>query len=127
MAAEPHTQTPSEQLSFDEGHPMYMQLINGHTIRLIELEPGAPHKRMSIRISIHELEHAPEFEAISYVWGDPKDRANIVCNGKMLSITKSLANAFQRVRYIDQPRLLWADAICINQATRERNPITLRS
>lgn len=101
---------------------MYMQLINGHTIRLIEFEPGAPHKRISIRISIHELEHAPEFEAISYVWGDPKDRANIVCNGKMLSITKSLANAFQRVRYIDKPRLLWADAICINQGdAREKS------
>jgi hypothetical protein len=122
MADEPQTQTPSEQLSFDEGHPMYMQLINGHTIRLIELEPGAPFKRISIRISIHELEHAPEFEAVSYVWGDARDRTNIFCNGKMLSITKSLTNAFQRVRYTDRPRILWADAICINQGdAREKS------
>lgn len=114
---EPTSQTrrSSQAKFFDVSHPMYMQLINGHAVRLFELSPGQGNEQVSITLSIHELEHAPPFDAISYVWGDAKQRQNIVCNKKFLSVTQSLDAALRRVRYTDRPRFLWADAICINQ------------
>ncbi|KAK5947802.1 hypothetical protein OHC33_011172 [Knufia fluminis] len=102
--------------------PMYLELTKEHIIRLIELLPGLPHDRVRIRLSIHELEHAPEYDAISYVWGNANDRVEITCNGKPILITASLNAAFRRIRLKEHSRIVWADAVCINQASiPERN------
>jgi Heterokaryon incompatibility protein (HET) len=107
---------------FGPNHPLYVELSQGHAIRLIELFPGERQSDISIRLSIHELDHAPEFEAISYVWGDPNDTSPILCNGKELHVTVNLIAVLRRARYIDRSRVLWADAICINQGNnREKS------
>jgi hypothetical protein len=95
--------------------PLYTELLRGFTIRLIELEEGEPEEEISIRLLIAELDFAPQFEALSYVWGDPTVRTPISCNGRPLNITLNLHAALLRARYIDRPRILWVDAICINQ------------
>src|SRR6201986_381242 len=95
--------------------PLYTELLTGFTIRLIELEEGEPEEEISIRLLIAELDFAPQFEALSYVWGDPTVRTPIRCNGRPLNITLNLHAALLRARYIDRPRILWVDAICINQ------------
>ncbi|EON64004.1 hypothetical protein W97_03234 [Coniosporium apollinis CBS 100218] len=103
-------------------HPLYLDLFKSHVIRLIELLPGAPDDPIITRLSIQELEHAQDYEAISYVWGDPQNRVPIECNGRTLDITVNLDAAFRRIRYQDRSRLVWADAICVNQGnTRERS------
>lgn len=56
-----------------------------------------------------------EYEAISYVWGDPAKPRSIVCDGQVLAITESIFTALKRFRHVDRVRILWADAICINQ------------
>jgi hypothetical protein len=61
------------------------------------------------------MESLPDYDAISYVWGDPTDTSPLECSGKTLSITKNLHSALRHFRFQDQPRVLWADAICINQ------------
>ncbi|ETN37488.1 uncharacterized protein HMPREF1541_07110 [Cyphellophora europaea CBS 101466] len=107
---------PLKRLSFDyEGHPLYQQLTIGHAIRLVEIARGATSDPISIRLSIHELSHTPDYDAISYVWGGQADHAVVECNGKDLNITHSLEAALRRVRLLDRPRLVWADAVCINQ------------
>lgn len=70
-----------------------------------------------VRLFIVELEHAPEYEAISYAWGDPENTMPIFCNGRELGVTVNLIDAFVRVRHPDRPRTLWADAVCINQGS----------
>ena len=57
----------------------------------------------------------PCYEAISYVWGDATMKEVIICDGKTLWITSSLANALRSVRLPTKVRVLWADGICINQ------------
>ncbi|KAH8655046.1 heterokaryon incompatibility, partial [Tricladium varicosporioides] len=57
----------------------------------------------------------PSYSALSYVWGDPKHVCDIAINGKMAKITKSLANALRSIRKNTKIRVIWADAICINQ------------
>jgi hypothetical protein len=62
------------------------------------------------------MESLPDYDAISYVWGDPTDTSPIKCSGKTLSITKNLHSALRHFRLQDQPCVLWVDAICISQA-----------
>ncbi|KAI0965816.1 heterokaryon incompatibility protein-domain-containing protein [Xylaria arbuscula] len=63
-------------------------------IRLLHLYPGDyDSSRLYGDLRVHKLDAQCEYEAISYSWGDyPK-----------------------AYRYHDRPRVLWADAICINQ------------
>lgn len=61
----------------------------------------------------------PEYEALSYFWGDPKETETIYIQtpteSRSLEIGHNLAVALQHLRYEDNPRSLWVDAICINQ------------
>ena len=114
MADQSEALTPSQMFRW-RAEPPYQQLLEGHVIRLIHLAPGVPQKQISIGLSTHLLEHAPAYEAISYVWGDAPSRSTILCNGQPLSITESLASAFRQARLTLRTRTLWADAICINQ------------
>jgi hypothetical protein len=66
------------------------------------------------------------YEAISYVWGDPKDRELIICQECVVSVTRSLFEALRRFRNVDTVRTLWADAICINQAANEERSSQVR-
>jgi hypothetical protein len=65
-----------------------------------------------------ELEEAPEFEALSYVWGLPNDPVGILCDNEVVPVTQNLHGALVRLRRSgdsDQPRRVWIDALCINQ------------
>lgn len=85
-------------------------------IRLLTLEPAPMrHCLIHIRLETVSLYDGPEYEAISYAWGDPKDTTEVTVNGHPFPITVSLAGALRRFRYADRPRVLWADAVCINQ------------
>ncbi|KAL8717803.1 MAG: hypothetical protein Q9225_004989 [Loekoesia sp. 1 TL-2023] len=67
---------------------------------------------------------ALKFEALSYVWGSDalERRVDIECNGCIVSVGVNLASALTHLRHESESRLLWVDAICINQEdTRERS------
>jgi hypothetical protein len=56
------------------------------------------------------------YEALSYTWGNqPEFNCKVFCNEAAVKITKNLHNCLTHLRYKDQPRRLWVDAICINQ------------
>ncbi|KHJ31961.1 putative heterokaryon incompatibility protein [Erysiphe necator] len=90
--------------------------ISAHQIRILTLHPGLCNSPIVIEIQKHDLKTVKEtYEALSYVWGEPTRRAEIECNGAVLRITKSLHAALRQLRYQDKSRILWVDAICINQ------------
>lgn len=93
----------------------YEPLRGPTAVRLLRLEPGVLGQRLEFSLEEHALEDCPTFEAISYVWGDATDRVPTSCSGYDFQVTKSLTAALGRFRYADCDRLLWADAICINQ------------
>ena len=84
-------------------------------VRLFALAPGRENDTISCTLTVWPLELAPNYEAISYVWGDPTAKIGIRCSGQSLGITKSLHTALKHLRLQDRERMLWADAICINQ------------
>jgi hypothetical protein len=64
----------------------------------------------------------PSYEALSYVWGTETDPSFVTIRGKRarlgsshLSITQNLAEAMRYLRQEHKSRVLWIDAICINQ------------
>ncbi|KAF7194910.1 Heterokaryon incompatibility protein 6, OR allele [Pseudocercospora fuligena] len=95
--------------------PPYRELVRDRLIRLVELLPGKDDDEIQTRLSIVDLRQEPTYEAISYVWGDAQDRIRISCQGKDFFITRNLYNAFRRLRLSDRTRVLWADAMCIDQ------------
>ncbi|KAF2106138.1 heterokaryon incompatibility protein-domain-containing protein [Lophiotrema nucula] len=55
------------------------------------------------------------YHALSYVWGDPTPVCDIDIDGKMTKISRSLGDALFSIRTNTDYRVIWADALCINQ------------
>jgi hypothetical protein len=86
-----------------------------HEIRILELEPAKSEEPLRGSFVIATLNEPPKFEALSYVWGEPSFTHDIEIGRAKLPITQRLDNALRRFRNVDQTRLLWVDAVCINQ------------
>ena len=100
---------PREQLLYDR------RLLNAEVrLLIISPSPDASHS-LECQLRCVDMNTTPSFEALSYVWGDPEERAVFQCDGKHFSSTASLHRALVRIRPSDKPRAVWADAVCINQ------------
>lgn len=86
-------------------------------IRLIRLKPAAAIREVAYcDIVTVPLEHAPRYEAISYAWGNTSDLWPVgVGSGQHILVSKSLESALRYLRHPDKERILWADAMCIDQ------------
>jgi hypothetical protein len=74
-----------------------------------------------MQISLREVRSSdePEYEALSYTWatenGDTTLSSTVYCEGAAIQVTKNCEDALRRLRHRDGERILWVDAICINQ------------
>ncbi|KAG4295202.1 hypothetical protein FPRO06_01786 [Fusarium proliferatum] len=84
--------------------------------RLVLLEKGAQTQlRCQIVQAYLDKRVILTYEALSYSWGRQTTLHEIVVNGKVLSITESLHEALYHLRNPDEDRMLWVDALCIDQ------------
>lgn len=100
-----------------EGHSDYGKLDNTkQEIRLLFLQPASRLDDPIIAdLKVVSLHEQPKYEAISYCWGDASETRDIQIQGCKATVTASLFGALRRLRFPEKPRILWADAICINQ------------
>ena len=93
-------------------------------IRLLEILPGDD-AHVYCRMHTVDLdsigslsidEKSRTYEALSYTWHGQALTQTIFCDEKVLHVTHSLHDALQALRRPSTSRLLWIDAICINQA-----------
>jgi hypothetical protein len=63
------------------------------------------------------LDNPPAFFALSYVWGDPSKTGDIRIDGRTLTVTTGCISALRRMLRGKVERIIWVDAICINQAS----------
>ncbi|KAH0439155.1 hypothetical protein CcaCcLH18_02950 [Colletotrichum camelliae] len=69
----------------------------------------------------HLGDTAIPYEALSYVWGSSQLTHTIFVNGKQMRITENLFHALRQLRSDENDRILWVDAVCIDQQNpRER-------
>ncbi|KIW00293.1 uncharacterized protein PV09_08183 [Verruconis gallopava] len=100
----------------ERGEPHYKPLPEGEFIRILELLPGKAEDPISGNLNLVSLEAAwKTYDAISYVWGDQASQRDIFIDNERLSITVSLWEALHNFRDERKKRILWADAICIQQ------------
>lgn len=67
------------------------------------------------RRQVVSLDDKPEYEALSYAWGDASAVHSILLDGASFVIPHSAWSALYALRSCDQVRTLWIDAICIRQ------------
>ncbi|TGO43697.1 hypothetical protein BCON_1056g00010 [Botryotinia convoluta] len=97
---------------------------NGDNIRLLRLLPNEDEaaslhcelcnyslQRLSIRIH--------SYEALSYVWGDPNKTLSIYVDKNQFQVTVNLHAALLQLRDPFFERIIWVDAICIDQNNKE--------
>ncbi|KAF2119337.1 heterokaryon incompatibility protein-domain-containing protein [Lophiotrema nucula] len=86
-------------------------------LRLKDTQPGHDLYEVEIELFDARFHEAPDYEAISYAWGDESANIVISCNGRPLVITPVVASILQALRHQDSIKTLWIDAICIDQSS----------
>lgn len=107
-------------------HPIYSPIDSqAGEIRVLVLQPGdfdTPIVCQLVTICTSDPNKL-KFEAVSYCWGDQSEQHDIIlhhnCSENVVSIARSTAHMLRYLRYPRQERVLWVDALCINQADVE--------
>src|ERR1700755_2530585 len=101
---------------------LYPPLDSGkREIRLLTINPkNHETEQIDVRISTAGLRDAGKYFALSYTWGDPKNRREISLNGLPFSVTSNLFEALRSIQTrLSEAELdghkVWVDALCINQ------------
>ncbi|KAK1817720.1 hypothetical protein LTR12_007921 [Friedmanniomyces endolithicus] len=94
----------------------YRPLPTSSSMRIAVLQAG--HADDSVAFSLElvaDCRMASAYNALSYCWGYFADMVEVQCDGRAFFVTRNLRRALQQLRFPDQSRRLWVDAICINQ------------
>ncbi|KAI0456656.1 heterokaryon incompatibility protein-domain-containing protein [Xylaria acuta] len=101
-----------------QGSPAH-PIIENDEIRLLILEPGRGNSPLECRLVRCRVSKDMWYEALSYAWGNTPSRHMMRCNGEMMSITENLESALRHIRHPFARRVLWVDAVCIDQEDAE--------
>jgi hypothetical protein len=93
------------------------------TIRLLVLWPGSKFTPIQGHLIVSPLLQCPPYEALSYTWGNPAEKSPINISGAVFSAQRNLKSALHHLRYPDKVRILWVDALCINQSDNEEKSV----
>ncbi|KAJ9142873.1 Heterokaryon incompatibility protein 6, OR allele [Coniochaeta hoffmannii] len=89
-------------------------------------------RKFSLRLDT-DLDHEPKermhpfqrYEALSYVWGDPRNHEQVTVDGEVVPVTVNLYEALYSLRLLDAGRRLWVDALCINQSDHKEKEVQI--
>ncbi|KAI2463397.1 heterokaryon incompatibility protein-domain-containing protein [Annulohypoxylon bovei var. microspora] len=100
--------------------------VDGSQIRLVTIHPAVRHKKIKCTVQNFPFTKQEtgglDYEALSYVWGDATITTSITLNGRPFQVTTNLEAGLRALRLRNKKRVVWVDAICINQTSMpERN------
>jgi hypothetical protein len=100
-----------------EKHYQYQPLPSPRHIRLLRLlKPRG--LILPAELEIFAIDDAPEYDALSYTWGEPRIRFGLSVGEKLIPVPGDNLLRFLRAvafRGLAGGRWIWIDAICINQ------------
>ncbi|KAF5009902.1 hypothetical protein FDECE_3887 [Fusarium decemcellulare] len=98
--------------------PKYTALPTSSCIRVLCLYPGQKDDMLTATFAVLDLDRPNmDYEALSYRWGPPiLSNQPIFLLGKFVHINDALKAIFLSLRLRNRVRIVWADALCINQA-----------
>jgi hypothetical protein len=94
-----------------EAYAAYRQLAEGE-IRLLVLLSGEEDDGIQCTTATATLASKPTYEAVSYAWGSSSDLSGIELDGKVCLVRHNLVECLRRLRYRNESRSLWVDALC---------------
>ena len=112
----------------------YQPLKGESEIRILRLLPGTFDDEIHCHLKHMDLDDPLDYIALSYVWGDPKatkpirigygsteitERGQTSRQLRLFQVTTNLEAVLRHIRYQDHERILWIDAICIDQNDNE--------
>jgi hypothetical protein len=102
----------------------YKPLQGDRSIRVLHLAPSTSFSsHLHCQLFEVNLDQRPSFEALSYVWGRMTPGRHILCCGSQIPITENCETALRCLRHNMRPRVLWVDAICIDQSSNEEKSV----
>lgn len=107
-----NNQRPNYQYKFSP------KMLSDGQIHIMELLPcGAEGPAAPLRCHVRtaSLSSNPDYEAVSYVWGDSRKTETIEIDGRGVPISANLAALLRSIRHPGKTRHIWADQICIDQ------------
>lgn len=99
----------------------YRGLSRHGAIRLLSIHPSPEINDPVVGYLLHTTlgemndDMIDSYTALSYVWGSSTEVIEIHIDDKSLHVTPNLDAALRHLRDHTRRRLVWADAICINQ------------
>src|SRR5947209_1153949 len=94
--------------------------LGGPTFRLLLLRKG---RELEVECELFQAwldgDNLVPYEALSYTCGGTEMSASVQIDGRTLAITENLYLALQYLRSEETDRILWVDAICIDQANHQ--------
>ncbi|CZT24291.1 uncharacterized protein RCC_10012 [Ramularia collo-cygni] len=95
----------------------HRHLSNAHDeFRVLRIGQGRDGSPLSCDLEHCQIRTPPKYDAISYCWGTESPSREITSgNLKGFLISEHLWRALQRLRMANKERLVWIDALCIDQ------------
>lgn len=90
-------------------------------VRLLHIQPATQHDKPihctlnTVLLGGHINE--TQYEALSYVWGTQHHENPVYVAGQPRTVTVNLYQALQHLRYTSSERVMWIDALCIDQTS----------
>ena len=97
-------------------YPRCYTPLNADEFRILVLEPGVRGAGLCCSLITQNLGDGVSYEALSYAWGDPTCTNRVRIGTQNFGVANNLYVALQYLRYETRTRVLWIDAICIDQA-----------
>lgn len=97
-------------------------------VRLLHLHPAKTLEAPLCATLLHQdlAASAGQYEALSYTWsGDLRPEPLLIAN-KSLQIRGNLQDALRRIRLGSRTRVLWIDAVCIDQTNDDEKTIQVK-
>ena len=113
----------SKKLNF-ESDGLYKPLnVERREIRLLHIKPSLKLKEQpQCLLETVSLDDNPQFEALSYAWGDPNLTRPIRLENREWYATNNLEAGLRYLRSPSEDMVIWVDALCIDESSiDERN------
>ena len=99
-----------------DNHAFIYQPLKKWETRLLVLQSAiSSSSELRVELVCSNLLAKPKFEALSYTWGDTSARKRMTLCKRRFLVLENLSAALLSLRHIMKDRVLWVDALCINQ------------
>jgi hypothetical protein len=105
---------------------VYQPFESPDLFRLVKLLPGTEDEPLHIELRTYHLDNAPAFDTLSHVWGRKGVNHHVICGGCELAVMPNLYHTLRSLRHARASRLLWIDAISINQQDENERKSTIQ-